>query len=425
MNDRPNPGAKIAFIIHYPFQYYVYKDAFKHLSDVAEFIVDMGAFYPRRQPPELLRSTIAVLERHQASYRVLDIETYDTEGALQTFLAPYETLVSVWLRGVMDRKEARQLKRVHMTYGAGKELTTFDLRKRAFDLILAYGEYDHAFYSLITNSTIVGNPKFDDWFQGTLDQEQLSRIKERINPSKKTVLYLPTHSDLCSIEDLADEIKSLCGSYNVVVKLHYYTPREQPHLVELLKHPDVVLLQDDTDLLPLLSLCDIVVSDNSSAIFDAMLADKPIVVTDFHDREYLLSEHWRSREYPRGSAGPLTYPNSIEQRIKRDGTVDTIDDAAKLPHIIEQVIAKDEKKERRRALSRTLFSFQDGMSGKRAADAIRGLLGTPRDLERPFLSHALRYYTRNVYLRHLQAEKSREGRGFMQRLRSLFGRRTS
>ena len=51
-----------------------------------------------------------------------------------------------------------------MTYGAGKELTTFGFWKKEFDLCLSYGDYDHAFFKQLTQSVIVGNPKFDDWF---------------------------------------------------------------------------------------------------------------------------------------------------------------------------------------------------------------------------------------------------------------------
>lgn len=394
----PNPQAKIAFVIYYPFQFYVYKNVYSHLKDEAEFVIDLGAFFPTRQNEDILPATEALLEKHGARYRVLQHEDYYYPRFLERFLAPYDVLISVWQRGCLNTEAAQAKKLVHMTYGVGKELTTFDLRKVKFDLILAYGEYDHAFYSLLSNSIVAGNPKFDDWFTNTVDTEAVSNMTARLDRSKKTVLYLPTHSDLCSIKDLAGDLKKITDEYNVIVKLHYYTPREEPELVELLKNPRIVLLQDDTDLLPLLKLADVVVSDNSSVIFDAMLANKPVIVTDFHSTEYLDAEHKSIRMYRRGQASALTYSNSIEQRIKRDGTVDTIAKPEELRMRIAEVLARDDKRERRVALAAQLFSYRDGQSGKRAVDAIRELIKNgPK--ERPFLYHALEHYTTNVLRR--------------------------
>jgi len=389
-SEKRNPNATIAFVIYYPFHFYVYKNVYERLKNDAEFIIDLTLFFPTKQADDVLPAIMQLLDAHGASYRVIGYDDRYDRARLTQVLAPYEVLVSVWLRGCINLPIASTKKRVHMTYGVGKELTTFHLNKMAFDLILAYGAYDHAFYSLITHSVIIGNPKFDEWFIGTVPSVPESVIKF-CDQGKKTLLYLPTHSDLCSIAELAEALCRLVQEYNVIVKLHYYTSREQPELVDLLqKQETMLILEDNVDLLPLLKKADVVVSDNSSAIFDAMLADKPLIVTDFHDASYLDVTHRASRKERRGDVGALTYSGSIEQRIKRDGTVDTIQSSDQLADAIHTILANDSKREKRTALAKHLFSFRDGQAGKRGALAIRELMqhGAP---ERPFLYHALRH----------------------------------
>ncbi|MEK7133601.1 MAG: CDP-glycerol glycerophosphotransferase family protein [Patescibacteria group bacterium] len=390
-----NPQATIGFVIYYPFQFYVYKNVYEHLKEQAEFVIDLGVFFPNRQTEDVLPSIEALLTKHGARYRVLQHEDYYYAAYLERFFSRYDALVSVWWRGCITRPQNALRKKVHITYGAGKELTTFDLRKINFDLVLAYGEYDHNFYSLITKSVVIGNPKFDDWFNDSLNMSGISDIVEKLDPKKKTVLYLPTHSDLSSIDELAASLVKAGEKYNVIAKLHYYTPREEPQRVEKLIHPSIILLKDDADLLPLLKIADIVISDNSSAIFDAVLADKPIVVADFHSPEYLDTAHRERRMYRRGAGGTLTYSGSIEQKIKRDGTVDAIASPHELLPTIERAITHDDKAAKRKELARRLFAHQDGHAGRRGAESIRKLLKEPLG-ERPFLYHAVQHYTVNA-----------------------------
>src|SRR3989344_4490915 len=398
MIENPNPNAKIGFVIYYPFQFYVYKNVYQHLKDEAEFIIDLGLFFPNRQTEDVLPAIEALLGKHGARYRVLRYEDYRYAAYLERYFSGYEMLVSVWWRGCILFPQNRPKKKVHITYGAGKELTTLNLGKREFDLILAYGEYDHAFYSLITKSVVIGNPKFDDWFNDSLDMHGISDVVRRLNPKKKTVLYLPTHSDLSSIDELAGSIREAGEKYNVITKLHYYTPREEPQRVEKLADPNIILLQDDADLLPLLKIADVVISDNSSAIFDAVLADKPIIVANLHSPEYLDTAHQKERMYRRGVGGALTFSGSIEQRIKRDGTVQTITVAKELLPTVERVFVHDTAEAKRKELAKKLFAHRDGSAGRRGAESIRAFAKASIE-EKPFLYHAIQHYTTNVLRR--------------------------
>lgn len=387
----------IAFIIHYPFQWYVYKNTYRELGERAEFIVDMGAFFPVEQPAGLLERVVALLEKNGARYRVLREDDYRDPEYLEFFFSPYKTLVSVWERGSMLLPCNDEKRKVNMTYGSGKELTMVRPSRGIHDVILAYGPRDHALFSYYTRSVIVGNPKFDDWFNGDIDTESIATITAALVPTKKTVLYLPTHGDLSSIGLLSVSLAKLTPTYNIVVKLHYFTVEEEKEHVSALRQAGVLLVTDDVDLLPLLSVADVVISDNSSAIFDAVLADKPVVVTDFLSDEYLDVSHKMLRELRRTQQGASTYSKSIEQLIKREGRVPTLTSPAHVPEVLAEALTDPEHfRQERKELRSELYSYTDGKCAQRAAAEILKVTDAPKSHERPILYHAIETYKAHI-----------------------------
>jgi len=402
----PNPKAKVGFVIFYPFQYFVFKNVYENLSEESEFIVDFGAFFPTKQPEELTNDVISLLLKENVHFRILNYDDYYYVLFLEKFFDKYSSLVSLWHRGCVSLNCNLNRKKINMPYGAGKELTMFGFWKRNFDLILAYGERDQKFYSLLSKSVIVGNPKYDDWFNGKITSDRLSFLNQ-INKEKKTVLYLPTHSDLCSIDQLASALKKISNIYNIIVKLHYYTPREEPERVKMLEHTRIIILKDNVDLLKLLKISDVVISDNSSAIFDAILADKPILTTDFLSKDFFDIEHRKIKAYRRGLSSALTYSGSIEQKIKKDGLILAIKNPDELGEKIKEALTDDVfYKEARANLRKKLFSFNDGGCGKRAAIAIKDLLAQKESSERPFLYHAIENFQIINDVRPISEKKS-------------------
>lgn len=391
--ENPNPHATIGFVLYYPFQFYVYKNIYRQLEAEAEFIVDLGVYRPVRQPQELINDIISLLKKEGVSYRILEYDDYAYDSYLQNFFGQYQALVSVWERGCMVIKETRHIKKINAVYGAGKELTAVRPSQGLYDICLVYGERMARLHNFFSHSIIIGNPKFDDWFNNEFDAVFLQELQAKLNPDKKTVLYLPTHSDLSSIDQLADELKKITRNYNVIVKMHYYTSREESERAKSLEYPGIILLEDYVDVLSLLKVADVVVSDNSSAIFDAVLADKPVVVSDFWDEEFLDNEHKIRKKYRRGTAGALTYSGSIEQVVKREGWVLTIQRAEELEKKIEEAIDEtDYFRLKREDLRRELFSFTDGHCARRAAEAIHACIVNPNSSERPILFHAFEAY---------------------------------
>lgn len=387
--DNPNPNASIGFVIFYPFQFYVFKNVYEHLAENAEFIIDGGRFFPLASPEGIVENCAKILTESGVFFRILNYKDYEHPKYLADFFSNYKVLVGLWKSGCLVIPQTAKARKVHMNYGAGKELTMFGSRHRSWDLYLCLGPRVYEIIKLYTWAEIVGYPKFDDWFNGRLNESCIAEIKEKLDLSKKTVLYLPTHGDLSSIDALADELKKNAFYYNVLVKPHYYTPYEEAERLKKLQHKDIFIFQDGADLLPFFKVADAVISDNSSGIFDAILADKPLVVTDFLSEKYLNKEHKKLKSFQyRLPEGALTYSQSIEQRIKKDGSVIAIKKPHELQKAIATAIADEQQfKSSRKKLREEIFAYNDGRCGQKAAGAIKKLVSLKCLPEKPILYH--------------------------------------
>ena len=71
-------------------------------------------------------------------------------------------------------------------------------------------------------------------------------------------------------------MEALAEDYNVLVKAHHNSARDR-QIAETSKHLNLHFLPDH-DLFALMSVSDVVVSDLSGAIFDAVLCGRPVVL---------------------------------------------------------------------------------------------------------------------------------------------------
>ncbi|MDO8676407.1 MAG: CDP-glycerol glycerophosphotransferase family protein [Candidatus Azambacteria bacterium] len=414
--ENPNPNARIGFVVFYPFQFNVFKNVYEHLKEEAEFIVDGGRFFPTPPPPEIIENCIRLLTQQGVYFRILNYEDYRRQKYLADFFSNYKVLVGLWRSGCLVIPQTDKARKVHMNYGAGKELTMFWSRHRDWDLYLCLGPRVYEIIKLFTWAEIVGYPKFDDWFNDFVDENAVAEIKKKLDPLKKTVLYLPTHGDLSSIDELAGELGKNAPYYNIVVKPHYYAPLEEPSRIKKLQCAGILLFQDESDTQPFFKVADVVVSDNSSAIFDAILADKPVVVTDFLSEEYLNESHKKLKSFRfRLPEGALTYSGSIEQRIKNDGSVVALKKAAEFKNAVERALADGQEfQEARKKLREEIFAYSDGKCGERAAAAIKKLISLKRLPEKPILYHVFEaeYQTFREYSNALN-KTGPSGRGIM------------
>jgi hypothetical protein len=165
---------------------------------------------------------------------------------------------------------------VMVQYGYAKEPYNYGEWRADAHLILAYGPYAQSRFSERAPSISIGNPRWDDWNDAVFRQTAVDTLSRYMSPDRKTVLYAPTWGDLSSAPDWLGTVEALAEDYNVLVKAHHNSARDA-QIAETSKHPNLHFLPDH-DLFALMSVSDVVVSDVSGAIFDAVLCGRPVVL---------------------------------------------------------------------------------------------------------------------------------------------------
>jgi glycosyltransferase involved in cell wall biosynthesis len=190
----------------------------------------------------------------------------------------------------------RGTKRVQMFHGVGGKYgfdaptesmrvwhRLFFVNRRRLDNCVAAGALDADSPAI----RLIGMPKADCLVDGSLLRDVVLAANG-LSPERPTVLYAPTWSPASSLNLLGvDLVRELAQrSYNVIVKLHDRSCDERPqysggidwraalgpHLV-----PDRVVLAAGPDISPYLAAADVMVTDHSSAGFEYLLRDRPLV----------------------------------------------------------------------------------------------------------------------------------------------------
>lgn len=134
---------------------------------------------------------------------------------------------------------------------------------------------------------LVGMPKVDCLVDGTFQRDQVLQALG-LDPAKRTVLYAPTWSPASSLNAMGVELLDALGRMpvNVIMKLHDrsrdlrarysggvdWAAKLQPLLV-----PGRGVLAPGHDISAYLVAADLMITDHSSAGFEFLLRDKPLV----------------------------------------------------------------------------------------------------------------------------------------------------
>ncbi len=133
----------------------------------------------------------------------------------------------------------------------------------------------------------VGYSKFDPIINHKIDKEKLYQ-RYNLDPSKKTILYAPTFFP-SSIEKMSRNFPKDFERYNILVKPHYFSYaikryRAQRKRLEAWNRFEncTVLGIEAYDLIPLFAISDVMISDESSAMFEFASLDKPVISNRFY-----------------------------------------------------------------------------------------------------------------------------------------------
>jgi hypothetical protein len=133
---------------------------------------------------------------------------------------------------------------------------------------------------------VVGFSKLDPAVLfSSLDSEAFL-ISLGLDPSLKTVLYAPTYAP-SSILGMDKRFPEDCGNLNVIIKPHQFTYNgDYKKQVQLFEHwaksKNVYLTgRNDFNILPFFAVSDVLISDESSAIFEFAALGKPVIRNRF------------------------------------------------------------------------------------------------------------------------------------------------
>ena len=134
---------------------------------------------------------------------------------------------------------------------------------------------------------LVGMPKVDCLVDGSLQRDDVLRSLN-LDPTSPSVLYAPTWSAYSSLNLMGLELVAglLSRSWNVIVKLHDRSRDPRPfysggvdwaaRLEQVMANSRAHLVAD-ADICPYLAAADLMITDHSSAGFEYLLLDRPLV----------------------------------------------------------------------------------------------------------------------------------------------------
>ena len=176
---------------------------------------------------------------------------------------------------------------VRFMYAAGKSGWNLLGWNNLYDVILCFGPYHAAAFEKLSDAVVVqmGYPRFDRYFTTSPDRRELQK-QYGCDPSKKTVVWLPTWKSLSSVGLFDQEISALADKYNVVVKLHPLMPESEPERVVALKRYSFTrMIADSSDNLPLYQLADFMLFDYGGPPFGAIYTDKNMILLNVPNAE--------------------------------------------------------------------------------------------------------------------------------------------
>ena len=177
---------------------------------------------------------------------------------------------------------------VFLEHGIGTKSTSFYSALEYFDIYLVegtqkytnlkelYPQHEHKLAQ-------VGFSKFDDIVNFKEEKRDKIFTKYNLDKSKKIILYAPTFFP-SSIEKMSDKFPDDLKECNILVKPHYLTYERKKYKNQLKKFAKwdkydncTVLPLAEYNLIPFLAISDIMISDESSAMFEFAALDKPVI----------------------------------------------------------------------------------------------------------------------------------------------------
>ncbi|MBW8349430.1 CDP-glycerol glycerophosphotransferase family protein [Bacillus sp. IITD106] len=339
----------VGFTIQSPFHYFLYESIINELvsRDINCHLLINDSIKYDKEWEEMYNSLVKFIEMLERK----DIEAF-LVSTVEIFGFQYDCIVSPYY---IDEVRKLGKKNIRLMYSLAKENWTYSWWNIFFDKILCYGEYDFKKLNIYDNCTIVGNPKFDNWFND-ISALEINKIIEKydlkLNKNIETIIYAPTFGELSSIDEWIEEVSQLKDDYNIIIKLHHGTAhlKSEKQRRDIIRKHFINVLDDSANLLDLLKISEYVITDYSGIIFDSILAKKNILLLN------------------NGNASILSDESSAEVKVRKE--IVNVEKGTSIKYILQNKEMLKIQLNKMEALKNTYFSMLDGNAGKRAAKEI-------------------------------------------------------
>jgi CDP-ribitol ribitolphosphotransferase len=160
-----------------------------------------------------------------------------------------------------------------------------------YDYVIAPGHetakhYSECFNIEIEKIKIIGMPRIDYILEEDIEKEEKIQSRYSKLKNKKNVLYVPTFrkdkmNDMNQVYEKFD-----FDNYNLVVKYHPLD-KSIKNIINPVNDKAIAIYDEDINIYDLYKLCDIIITDYSSASLEASLLHKPIYFYVYDIDDYI------------------------------------------------------------------------------------------------------------------------------------------
>lgn len=361
--DNQDSRASIAILCSSLPTFFAFESLYKNLENV-EFVLDFtalprGIFYPEWQK----NRTRTFLKNAGVYFR--DIE--GSELNPEEFFSKYHTLVCVSFDGLITHSCNQKKKKIRVLTDIDQDFSNPDITNVYFDLIACPSENIAkkltALYGV--RAIVTGIPKYD-----CIVAPHTLHSEVTIDQNKKNVLYAPTWGNFSSEEDMIPVLLELSAKYNIFYAPHSVTALSRSELIRNLDISSIKVLGNTVCHMDVLKKVDLVITDNLSGVYDAIAAEKSLVIVNkvvekLHKKDFSAQLATMGKMLKEGNEiAPVVY---LSTRLKND-----LSFASRVETAMES--ADKSVFKQRQKVHADISSMIDGKSGERIGKSIGDLI---------------------------------------------------
>lgn len=222
-----------------------------------------------------------------------------------------------------------------------------------------------AFKASLSRVKVTGYPRNDVLISEKIEDLPIGDMLNKLKVNNSLGIYMPTfREEDGKLEDVLENIKDLNSSLKqlntvLLIKLHYVDMKRYDTTFDL---SNIIFLKDEninSDIYPVLSVTDYLITDYSSVYFDYLLMDKPMIFLPLDIEDYLRRDREFYYDYNEVTPGPKA--KDCHELVK---------------YIEESMKNPDKYREERKQMNKIFNKYIDDQSSKRVyEDIIEEIMG--------------------------------------------------